>query len=942
MSCSDKNKTTDMEGSNSTSSCVIPRCKAGQHVTTGKTCGYCLVDSYQPINEPNSSVNCTPCPDSTGTKYMGSTDQMDCIPFCPEGQQFDNSTKKCVNCSMGYYKPKEHRFDACFQCRENYTTNGDGQTSNISCSIRDCPKGTNIRGENCDPCPYAMYQDYPLQNSCIPCGPNLNTSNTGAVSKNDCTIWCGPGQEGSTNCTLCSEDKFKSTAGYGQCVSCDPDKDYTASMNRTVCDVLYCRKGYYRNNTSCVPCAAETYKPVRGNTECMKCPAGNTSMDGGIDCPVLHCVPGKTLDMKIQMCVECPKGTWKSKAGNMSCTPCDPNRTTASIGANSSDMCDTEVCGAGQYRNSSNKTGCENCPLNTYQDGIGQIDCIPCGGHNITLSAGSNASTDCVSLCVAGEQYNDSTRKCDKCPRGFYKATDGNIQNRKCVPCPSGKTTVTTGSSSLEDCKLAICHPGSYRPEGNTSCSVCPIGQYQPESDQTYCLSCPTNYTTSEPNSTLSISCIPDCRTVGGVYYKNGVCLPCPIGQYREPDPFFNMPDGCILCGSGKSTAQTGRKSRLDCLSEPKDLIRPVLETVSFSFSMTFISNTRCIDSNRGLIRIQIEIVIFNQMKKKGLCKNDCVNIVVAISASSCGANRRKRETNDAVIADVAVKNVSAVLNETDGNEMSQRTAESVLIQALQDRAVYRVQGESLVMYLNTTTNPEMTIICSAGQNLTANGCVSCPAGTKGESAGSCTECETGTYQNLTGQTMCIVCIEPRSFTEQSRSISVSQCKTLCDIQQAYCNNRGQCTPVGRSAICNCKSDYTGSRCETRAEPKSNQDAILGGAIGGGVGVLTLILFVVGCYICLTRGVKKGKSDKHSVVSQGDFGETEVFRNPIYDNGPSGIGSYPARPYPGYAYPEIEYNPYHQQSEEQISSYQKRPSIKYEEDNDQFVWRLSS
>ncbi|KAK3584843.1 hypothetical protein CHS0354_005701 [Potamilus streckersoni] len=42
------------------------------------------------------------------------------------------------------------------------------------------------------------------------------------------------------------------------------------------------------------------------------------------------------------------------------------------------------------------------------------------------------------------------------------------------------------------------------------------------------------------------------------------------------------------------------------------------------------------------------------------------------------------------------------------------------------------------------------------------------------------------------------------------------------------------------------------------SEPKSNQDAILGGSIGGGVGLLTLILFVVGCYVCLTRrGVKK-------------------------------------------------------------------------------------
>ncbi|KAK3584841.1 hypothetical protein CHS0354_005699 [Potamilus streckersoni] len=402
--CSDKNRTTDMEGSTSNNSCVIPRCVAGEFIS-GDRCLACHLDTYQPMDMPYSYTNCTPCNITVGSSYgtmtVRSTNLTDCKPFSLGGQELGNATQKCVHCRMGYYKPAEFRFDACFKCRENYTTNGTGQTSNISCSIRDCPKGTYINGENCDPCPYATYQDLPLQNSCIPCGPNLNTSNTGAVSKNDCTIWCGPGQYGNSNCTLCPEDKIKPTAGYQQCVSCDTNKDFTANMNRTVCDVLYCRMGYYNRSMTCIPCAAGTYKPERGNTACLDCLASKTSMEGSIDCLLFHCEPGKTLNMSSQTCVECPKGSWKSEAGNMSCTPCASNWTTESTGANRSDKCDTVVCDVGQYRNSSKKIGCENCPLGTYQNEKGQTACKNCSDGTVTLALGSEDPTDCVSIPVS-------------------------------------------------------------------------------------------------------------------------------------------------------------------------------------------------------------------------------------------------------------------------------------------------------------------------------------------------------------------------------------------------------------------------------------------------------------------------------------------------------------------------------------------------------------
>ncbi|KAL3875697.1 hypothetical protein ACJMK2_033625, partial [Sinanodonta woodiana] len=879
--CSDINRTTDMNGSTSNSNCTIWKCAAGEFIS-GDRCMPCPLDTYQPMDMPYSYTNCTPCNVTIGPNYgtrnMSSTNATDCNIVCLGGQQFDNATQKCVPCPMGYYKPAEVRFDACLKCRDNYTTSGDGQTLNTSCNIRDCPEGTFISGGECIPCPYAKYQDLPRQNSCIECGPNLNTSNIGSVSRNNCTIWCRPGQEGTINCTLCPEDKVKPDAGYGQCVSCNSSGDYTANMNRTACNVLYCRMGYYNENMTCIPCAAGTYKSERGNNACVNCSAGNTSVEGGIDCPLLHCVPGKTLAMNNQSCEECPKGSWKSVAGNMSCTPCGYNLTTESTGANSSDKCDTSVCGVGQYRNPSKKIGCENCPLGTYQDEKGQTTCKNCTDGNTTLDVGSDDPTDCVTFCVAGRQYNNMTKRCELCPHGYYKAVGGNAQNGQiiaCTQCPYGNTTLSAGSLRLEDCNLVICQPGSYRPEGNSSCHFCPVGQYQPASDQTMCLSCAINYTTSELGSISINSCFLDCRTNGGQYYSNGICLPCPVGQYREPDPNFNKTqDGCILCGSNTSTLGTGSKSQSACLQDPQDRKESVIMSVSISFNMTFSSKTKCSAKNKGMIRKQIEDVIYAQFKKKGqgLCRNSCENIVVTIS-SACGDQRRKREVDSLIVFSVDIQN-------------------------------------------------------------------SCPVGTKGELAGgTCEPCENGTYQNQTGQTKCIPCAEPNIYTLKNGSISESQCKSLCGIQPDYCNVRGACIPSGRSATCNCNSDYIGTQCETRSEPKSNQDAILGGSIGGGVGILTLILIAVGCYKCLTRGVKKDINDKRSVVSRGDNKEMELFDNPVYDNRPYGIGPYQTQPYPGYVNPAVEYDPFNQPSDVDVYGYRVRPGSQYEEENDQFVWK---
>ncbi|KAL3877053.1 hypothetical protein ACJMK2_034808, partial [Sinanodonta woodiana] len=52
-----------------------------------------------------------------------------------------------------------------------------------------------------------------------------------------------------------------------------------------------------------------------------------------------------------------------------------------------------------------------------------------------------------------------------------------------------------------------ICISGFFRATSG-NCQVCPVGTYQPNSEQSFCLSCPSGTTTNQVSSVSQTQCI--------------------------------------------------------------------------------------------------------------------------------------------------------------------------------------------------------------------------------------------------------------------------------------------------------------------------------------------------------------------------------------------------------------------------------------------------
>ena len=55
------------------------------------------------------------------------------------------------------------------------------------------------------------------------------------------------------------------------------------------------------------------------------------------------------------------------------------------------------------------------------------------------------------------------------------------------------------------------CPAGSSANASVTGCELCPVGQFQPLPNQLNCLSCATNFTTTQPGSTSDSACQREC-----------------------------------------------------------------------------------------------------------------------------------------------------------------------------------------------------------------------------------------------------------------------------------------------------------------------------------------------------------------------------------------------------------------------------------------------
>eukprot|EP00929_Paragymnodinium_shiwhaense_P118211 TRINITY_DN9006_c1_g1_i1.p1 TRINITY_DN9006_c1_g1~~TRINITY_DN9006_c1_g1_i1.p1 ORF type:complete len:2351 (+),score=420.17 TRINITY_DN9006_c1_g1_i1:492-7055(+) len=132
------------------------------------------------------------------------------------------------------------------------------------------------------------------------------------------------------------------------------------------------------------------------------------------------------------------------------------------------------------------------------------------------------SSTSCK--CAVG--WEPDQAGCKLCDIGYYKAI---VSDDACKPCGDGATTLELGSNASTKC---VCEEGKAISGGESSCRLCPVGQFCPLDNVNEPLDCPQGTATKEPGRTDVSDCL--CSTGYGIHPTLGVCDPCLNGTYKD------------------------------------------------------------------------------------------------------------------------------------------------------------------------------------------------------------------------------------------------------------------------------------------------------------------------------------------------------------------------------------------------------------------------
>ncbi|XP_053722042.1 signal peptide, CUB and EGF-like domain-containing protein 2 isoform X4 [Synchiropus splendidus] len=171
----------------------------------------------------------------------------------------------------------------------------------------------------------------------------------------------------------------------------------------------------------------------------------------------VSCSTGTFFDGDQGRCALCPAGTYQDEEGQMSCEVCpgpEGREVSKVVGARNVSECGGQ-CSPGQYSHDG-FVPCVPCPLGSYQPDVGRTSCFTCGGNLVTKHTGAVTFQECETKvqCSPGHYYNTSTHRCIRCPMGTYQVEFG--QNY-CIACPGNTTTDFDGSTNIMQCKNRHC-----------------------------------------------------------------------------------------------------------------------------------------------------------------------------------------------------------------------------------------------------------------------------------------------------------------------------------------------------------------------------------------------------------------------------------------------------------------------------------------------------
>ncbi|CAG9863735.1 unnamed protein product [Phyllotreta striolata] len=221
---------------------------------------------------------------------------------------------------------------------------------------------------------------------------------------------------------------------------------------------------------------------------------------------------------------------------------------------------DCVPCAIGSYFDNSTKA-CVPCPKGFYQSETGQSQCSQCppiaGRPGVTVSVGARSAADCKERCPAGKFFDHEAGYCRSCGHGFYQPNEGSFS---CEICGLGKTTRTNEAVSIKECRDECSNGQQLGVDGK--CESCPRGTFRTQGVQSVCQTCPLGTTTQKSGAVTVEECsLPVCSPG---WYLNGTlnsCVPCKQGFYQSE----YQQTSCIRCPSNTITIGTAATSVKEC-----------------------------------------------------------------------------------------------------------------------------------------------------------------------------------------------------------------------------------------------------------------------------------------------------------------------------------------------------------------------------------------
>ena len=522
--------------------------------------------------------------------------------------------------------------------------------------------------------------------------------------------------------------------------------DTTCPRGNTCRIPIACNAGYAGPiGDPCTECAAGTFA-VASSTVCTECPQNSTSPVSSTSINACVGNPGYTGSGAGPF-PPCAVGTYKTLAGNQTCTNCGAGMYSTSVAATAAAVCTS--CGAGTYSVVSATSTCTNCAAGKWSSMLGvsfDFYCVGCAPGSTSPGGSSN-----IGACVANAGYTGQGVIIDACTAGKFKAVSG---SEACADCATGKYSATSAATACQTCppntqapagstamhacvadagysgsglNVSMCVAGTFKATvGSEACAKCGAGKYTIGYTPHMCFFCTTG---SVPNADSS-ACIANAGFFGNPI---GPFTACGLGAYSST----TGATACTSCGPDTVTLSTGSASAAACVANA-------------GYTGTGLNVTACVAGTYKLI------------PGSEACL-DCIAGTYSVMIAAMSAHECKN---------CALGKYSAVLAATACQTCPQNTQVafygSTAIDACVANAGYFGQGNTV------TPCPAGTFKFTSGSAAAA--CVNCPTGSTspaasfhqvfceatagffGNPSGPFTACSLGEYSSETGATACMSC----------------------------------------------------------------------------------------------------------------------------------------------------------------------------------------